>query len=230
MSTTIALVLYPGLTPLDLIGPLQVVSTLARLRPEFRPIVVAERPGEVIGDDGLTFVTDAAFVDAPHPNVLVVPGGGKPTLEAMSHEPLRAYVRQAAGTADLVTTVCTGALIVAATGLLNGRDATTHWAYRGILEHYGARYRRRRWVEDGPFLMSAGVSAGIDTALRLVARLTDDTTARAVQRAMDYDPRPPFGGLDYDRMPLLARAMGTMHALLAPRITRRARRLIAEGR
>ena len=102
-------------------------------------------------------------------------------------------MRQAAESAELVMSVCTGALILASVGLLEGRPATTHWAYRGILQQYGARYERRRWVEDGKYLMSAGVSAGIDAALRLIERLSDEETMRRVQASVGYDPEPPFG-------------------------------------
>ena len=229
-AKTIAFVIYPGLTPLDLIGPLQVLSELARIRSEFRPMVVAERPGRLEGDSGIVFSVEASFDDVPHPFALMVPGGGAPTLEAMRHPPLRAFVKRAADAADVVGSVCTGALILGAVGLLEGREATTHWAYRDILERFGATYRRQRWVEDGNFITSAGVSAGIDTALRLVARLTDDDTARSVQARLDYDPHPPFGGIDYDRMPLLARAMRGYHAVAAPWIVRRPKRLTAAGK
>jgi transcriptional regulator GlxA family with amidase domain len=92
----------------------------------------------------------------------------------------------------VVGSVCTGALILAAAGLLAGRQATTHWASHRLLERLGARYLPERWVEDGKFITSAGVSAGIDMALALTARLTDEPTARMVQLAIEYDPHPPF--------------------------------------
>jgi transcriptional regulator GlxA family with amidase domain len=96
-----------------------------------------------------------------------------------------------------VTSVCTGALILGAAGLLEGRKATTHWAYYKLLERLGATYLPKRWVEDGKFITSAGVSAGIDMALFLAARLTNESAARLVQLGIEYDPHPPFGGIDW---------------------------------
>ena len=98
----------------------------------------------------------------------------------------------------MCASVCTGALILAAAGLLEGRPATTHWAYWRLLERLGARYvPEQRWVEDGKFITSAGVSAGIDMALHLVERLTDEATARRVQLGIEYDPKPPHGGIQW---------------------------------
>jgi hypothetical protein len=111
----------------------------------------------------------------------------------MGDPAIRDYLRHAAETAPVVGSVCTGALIRAAAGLLQGRQATTHWAYHRMLERLGATYLPQRWVEDGRFITSAAVSAGIDTALALVARLTDEPTARMVQLAIEYDPHPPLG-------------------------------------
>jgi transcriptional regulator GlxA family with amidase domain len=91
-------------------------------------------------------------------------------------------------------------LILAPVSLLEGRQATTHWAFYKVLEQFGAKYVRRRWVEDGKFICSAGVSAGIDMALRLAARLTDEQTAREVQYRLDYDPEPQFEGIDYEHI------------------------------
>jgi transcriptional regulator GlxA family with amidase domain len=148
---TVAFVLYPGLTLLDLVGPLQVFASLRQFNDQYRPVVVAER------------------------------------LEPMATDgPLK--VIAAADTTPVVGSVCTGALVLAAAGLLEGRQAATHWAYHRLLERLGATYLPKRWVEDGKFITSAGVSAGIDMALALVARLTDEPTARMVQVAIQYDP------------------------------------------
>jgi transcriptional regulator GlxA family with amidase domain len=118
----------------------------------------------------------------------------------MGDEALRGYLRQVAGTASVVASVCTGAMILAAAGLLEGRNATTHWSHHRLLERLGATYRPERWVEDGKVITSAGVSAGIDMALALVARLTDEPTARMVQLWIEYDPQPPFGGINWDQI------------------------------
>ncbi len=226
----IAFVLYPGLTVLDLIGPLQVLSMLERFAPAYRPVVVAARREPVPTDVGVPMVPDRTFADVPHPAVVLVPGGDLPTIRAMSDPAVRAYVRTAAASAEYITSVCTGSLILGAVGLLEGRDATTNWFYSGVLDDLGATYRRRRWVEDGNLIMSAGVSAGIDMALHLAARLTDETTARRVQLALDYDPQPPHGGIDYDHIPSLPHVLRGAIGLTGPALGARTRRLTNAGR
>ncbi len=227
---TVAFVLYPGLTPLDLVGPLQVFTSLHKLVPGYRPVVVAERIAPLASDIAVDLVADKTFAEVPHPDILVVPGGVEGTLRAMSDEALRRYVRTAAESAELVASVCTGALILASVGLLEGRPATTHWVARGVLRNLGSRYRRQRWVEDGKVITAAGVSAGIDLALHLVAKLTDRETARKVQLDIEYDPQPPFGGIDWARLGFWPRAMRTGVALLAPLLTRRPKRLSRQAR
>src|SRR5918993_2215447 len=172
---TIAFVLYPGLTLLDLVGPLQVLSTLGSIAPEYRTVVVAERlePTDTDVPGQMKMLPNNTFEEVACPFAFVVPGGMMPTMRAMGNEAIRAYVRSAAETAEVVGTVCTGACILASVGLLEGRRATTHWAFYRVLEQFGATYVRERWVEDGKFICSAGVSAGIDMALQLTARLTD---------------------------------------------------------
>jgi transcriptional regulator GlxA family with amidase domain len=196
---TIAFVLYPGLTPLDLIGPLQVMSTLAIIDPRFRTTVVAERIDAMPSDTPVSLSPEAVFDDEPDPFAIVVPGGGGPTLRALANPAIIDYVRSVAPSAELVTSVCTGALILAAAGLLEGRQATTHWAYAGILERLGAKYVRQRWVEEGKHITSAGVSAGIDMALHLTERLAGRDVSRFVQLAIEYDPEPPGGRIDWEQ-------------------------------
>jgi transcriptional regulator GlxA family with amidase domain len=221
----IAFVIYPGLTVLDLVGPLQVLTALERFAPTYRTVVVGASREPVPTDVGVAMVADRTFDEVPKPAIVVVPGGALPTIRAMSDPVIRDYVRTAAVSADLVTSVCTGSLILGAVGLLDGRDATTNWFYSGVLERLGARYHQKRWVEDGNVITSAGVSAGIDMALHLAARLTDEVTARKVQLAVDYDPQPPFGGIDYADIPAAPRAMRGAISLLAPAIAARAKRL-----
>ena len=196
----VAFVLYPGLTLLDLVGPLQVFASLRRFNDQYRPVVVAERIEPMPTDGPLTVTADQTFGDVGDPAVVIVPGGDEPTIKAMGNQTIRDYLRHAAETAPVVGSVCTGALVLAAAGLLEGRTATTHWAYHSLLERLGATYLPQRWVEDGRFITSAGVSAGIDMALALVARLTDGATARLVQVAIEYDPHPPFGGIDWSEV------------------------------
>jgi transcriptional regulator GlxA family with amidase domain len=197
---TIAFVLYPGLTLLDLVGPLQVFASLTMFNQQYRPVVVAERIQPMPTDTPLTVTAGHTFDQVPDPAVVIVPGGDAPTIKAMGDQAIRDYVLHAAETAAVVGSVCTGALVLAAAGLLEGRSATTHWAYHRLLERLGATYLPERWVEDGKFITSAGVSAGIDLALALVARLTDEPTARRVQVAIEYDPHPPFGGIDWTQV------------------------------
>jgi transcriptional regulator GlxA family with amidase domain len=199
---TIAFVLYPGLTLLDLVGPLQVLSVLGSIAPEYRTVVVAEclEPTDTDVPGQMKVLPNNTFEEVPRPFAFVVPGGVMPTMRAMGNEAIRGYVRSAAETAEVVGSVCTGACILASVGLLEGRWATTHWAFYKVLEQFGATYVRERWVEDGRFISSAGVSAGIDMALQLTARLTDERTSREVQYRLGYDPEPPFGGNDYERI------------------------------
>ena len=229
---TIAFVLYPGLTVLDLTGPLQVLTALSELAPEYRTVVVAERvePTDTDIPGEMKVVPNSTFEEVPHPFAFIVPGGVTPTLRAMSNEAIRGYVRSAAETAEVVSSVCTGALILGSVGLLEGRQATTHWAFYKVLEEFGARYVRRRWVEDGKFIMSAGVSAGIDMALQLAARLTDEQTSREVQYRLGYDPEPPFGGIDYEHIGGQLGVWRAVVSLAAPVIAAKPKRLTRQGR
>jgi transcriptional regulator GlxA family with amidase domain len=222
---TIAFLLYPGLTPLDLVGPLAVLHKMAEFDPRYETTIVAEHLEPVEGDNGIRFIPNKTFDEVPYPYAIVVPGGSTQTLRAMKNPAIRRYVLQATATAEAVVSVCTGALILASVGLLEGKQATTHWAYYGVLNALGARYVRERWVVNGKIINSAGVSAGIDMALKLVANLTDEETARKVQLWIDYDPHPPFGGLDYARMPALPRAVRAYYTLAAPFIVSGVKRL-----
>lgn len=131
---TIAVVLYPGLTALDLVGPLQVLTELERFTPRYRTVVVGARSEPTPTDLGLRMVPDRTFAQVPDPHVVVVPGGRTGTIRAMSDPDIREYVVAAAGSADLIGSVCTGSLILGAVGLLEGRQATTNWFFSGVLE------------------------------------------------------------------------------------------------
>jgi transcriptional regulator GlxA family with amidase domain len=227
---TIALVLYPGLTFFDLAGPLRVFAGVSELAPEYRTVTVGERAEPMDTETRVRMIPTHTFRDVPDPYVLLVPGGGLPTLRAMGSEPIRNYVRSAAETAEVAGSVCTGTLILASVGLLEGRQATTHWAYHKVLEELGATYVRKRWVEDGKFVSSAGVSAGIDMALALAARLTDEGIARRVQRSVGYDPHPPFGGIDYDHLDAVSAAARAGLSLVAPLIAAGPKRLTRQNR
>jgi transcriptional regulator GlxA family with amidase domain len=226
---TIALVMYDGLTVFDLAGPLELMTALAKIRPEYQPIVVAKEITPLTSDGGLTFLPNKSFAGVPSPHVLIVPGGGVPTLRAMSDPAIRSYLRSADQSTQFTASVCTGALLLASVGMLQGRDATTHWGYANYLDDYGARYVQQRWVVSGKVINSAGVSAGIDMALHLISRLADEATARQVQLAVHYDPQPPFGDIDYDRFPPLMRVIRTVSTLQAPLFTRKPKQMLRQG-
>jgi transcriptional regulator GlxA family with amidase domain len=197
----VAFVVYPGLTLLDLVGPLQVLTNLGA---PYRTLTVGERVETMPTDTGLGIVPEATFAEAPHPYAIVVPGGGRGTIRAMATPAVQDYLRAADETAEVVTSVCTGALVLAAAGLLEGRDATTHWGFADYLNRLGTRYQRARWVEDGKYITAAGVSAGIDMALFLAARLTNEDRAQRIQAGIEYDPQPPFGPMDWNRADVAA--------------------------
>jgi transcriptional regulator GlxA family with amidase domain len=224
----IAFVLYPGLTVFDLAGPLEVFSALSRIAPRFCPVVVAEQAGPIMTDIGVRMVPNATFADLPHPDAFFVPGGLIPTFMAMSDLAIRGYIRTAAQSAQWIVSVCTGALLLASVGLLEGREVTTHWLCPRYLEDLGAHYVQKRWTASGNIINSAGVSAGIDMALYVVSRFTDEETARRVQWLLQYDLQPPFGGIDYQHMKLFPRLLRGIFTLMAPYYTGKARRLIRQ--
>lgn len=198
---TIAFVVYPGLTPLDLVGPLQVLAALAQIDPTYRTVVVGAAKDTLDTDTPLRIAPSHTFDEVPSPFAVLVPGGAVPTLRAMADERLLAWLRTAAASAELLTSVCTGSLVLGAAGLLEGKRATTHWMFRDLLPGVGATPVAERWVEDGRVITAAGVSAGIDLALHLVERLAGRQVATNVQFAIEYDPEPPQGALDWANQP-----------------------------
>jgi putative intracellular protease/amidase len=185
---SIVFLIYDGLTPLDFVGPFEVLSRL----PGARTTVAAPRRGEVSAAGGkLKLVADAAIAEIDAADVLVVPGG--PGARTLMHDAaITGRVRDIAGTARWVASVCTGSLILGGAGLLKGLDATTHWAAKPLLEPWGARPVDARIVERGRIVTAAGVSAGIDMALLLAARIAGEDVAKAIQLRIEYDPQPPF--------------------------------------
>jgi transcriptional regulator GlxA family with amidase domain len=198
------------------------------LQPRHHVVVVAEDLDAVPTDTPVRVAATSTLDEAPEPDVVVVPGGGAPTLRQLANPVLLDYLRHADRHAEVVASVCTGALLLAGAGPLQGRRATTHWAYHRFLDRLGAKYVPERWVEDDRYLTGAGVSAGIDMALRLAARLTNDDLARLVQLGIEYDPHPPHGGIDWsgvDRDMLAARVEGFANEALADDPAMRARLL-----
>ncbi|MBO0804179.1 MAG: DJ-1/PfpI family protein [Nocardiopsaceae bacterium] len=189
----IVIPLFDRFAPLDAIGPYQVLKLL----PDAEIVFAATRPGPV-ADEGGAFAQHAraAFGDVPHPDVILVPGGAGQAGH-MTGGPLRDWLIEADKTSTWTTSVCTGALILAGAGLLDGREATTYWLALDELARLGAKPRKERYVFDGKYVTAAGVSAGIDMALALVAKIADPGTARRCQLAIEYDPKPPFDGDPY---------------------------------
>lgn len=184
----IVIALYDRFTALDAVGPHQVLAHV----PGAEVVFASERARSVSDETGtLTLVADAAFADVPAPDILLIPGGPGQSAQ-MGDTPLRAWAVNADKTSTWTTSVCTGALILAGAGLLDGRQATTYWLAMNELASLGAKPVQDRYVFDGKYATSAGVSAGIDMALALAARLTDDQTAQAIQLGIEYAPNPPF--------------------------------------
>lgn len=185
----VAILLFEGLTPLDAVGPYEVLARLPGARAHF----VAREPGpKRSGDGSLALVADRPLADLPRPEVLVVPGGGAGVELVMADAAVLDWLRAAHDHSRFTTSVCTGSLILGAAGLLRGVRATTHWRARERLEALGAIPTEARVVEEGRLVTAAGVSAGIDMALRLAARLGGDQVAQAIQLGIEYDPEPPF--------------------------------------
>ena len=188
--TAIAIPLFPRFTALDGIGPYEVLQRI----PGFDITFVGHRRGIVRSENGfLGIEVDATFGEVPRPDVVVFPGGiGTRPLER--DEEVLDWVRRAHETTTFTTSVCTGSLVLAAAGLLDGLTATTHWSAMDILAKHGATPVGERVVEhlDRRIITAAGVSSGIDMALRLVELLVDRTAAEASQLMIEYDPQPPF--------------------------------------
>jgi transcriptional regulator GlxA family with amidase domain len=187
----IAVVVYPGMSALELVGSVSVLGGLG-LETGFRTVTVAGSREPVDSNTPLKLVPESTFEDVSQPFGLLIPGGGPGTIRAMGDENVLRYVRSAAEGAQLVASVGTGALLLAAAGLLDGRQATTHRAYREILENLGATYVERRWTSDGKFITSGGTSGGVDMGLHLVGEHKSEHAARQVQLWVEYDPQPPF--------------------------------------
>jgi transcriptional regulator GlxA family with amidase domain len=182
----IAFVLYDKFTALDLVGPYEVLAAW----PDAEVHFVAGAQGPVAADAGLVVSATATFASLRDPDVVVVPGSSRP-FGPLEDGALLDWVRQAAGSATWMASVCTGAGVYAAAGLLAGRRATTHWAFRDALASMGVEVATDRVVFDEPFVSGAGVSAGIDMALSLTARVHGDELARGIQLGIEYDPQPP---------------------------------------
>ena len=184
----IAIPIFDRVTALDAVGPYEVLSRLPGAEVAF----VSFEPGLQRTDTRmLALNADYALDDIPEPDVVLVPGGFG-TRALMHDERMLSWLRHAHETTTWTTSVCTGALLLAAAGLLDGLDATTYWSVRDMLAEFGARPVAERFVEQGKIITAAGVSAGIDMALHLAAHVAGPEVAQAIQLGIEYDPQPPF--------------------------------------
>ncbi len=206
----IAMMVYPKMTAMDLIGPQLLFASLMNVDVQ---LVWKDRT-TVISDTGVPIVPTATFADIDSGlTVLFVPGGTKGTFAAMNDREVLAFLGRVGPSAAYVTSVCTGALVLGAAGLLRGYRATTHWAVRDVLPILGAIPSAERVVEDRNRITGAGVTAGLDFGLHMAAKLRSDDYARMLQLAYEYDPQPPFdAGSPAKAGPHIATAVRSFYA------------------
>jgi transcriptional regulator GlxA family with amidase domain len=203
----VAIALYPGFTAMDIIGPYEVLGRL----PDTEVVFVAETPG-LVGNDLTTLTVDVplSFDDVRTPDVVLV-GGGPGQVRQMSGR-LVDWLREVDATATWMTSVCTGSLILAASGILDGRTATSHWGAYHQLADLGVTPSTDRVVIDGHYVTGAGISAGVDMALTLAGLMVGELEAQTVQLIMEYAPEPPYqaGSLATAPPEVVAHAVGKL--------------------
>jgi cyclohexyl-isocyanide hydratase len=195
----VGFVIFPGITQLDFTGPFEVLSRLATppsisVPSKFaqsRTHVIAKTLEPVSSDRGLHILPSCTFDNCPSLNLICVPGGAG-VVDALADVETVEFIRRQGAHAQFVTSVCIGAFLLGAAGLLKGRRAATHWAYVDLLPLVGASHEKGRIVRDGNVFTSGGVTSGIDFAFRIVAELAGPEVAQAIQLAIEYDPSPPF--------------------------------------
>jgi transcriptional regulator GlxA family with amidase domain len=209
----IAALIFDRVTLLDIVGPLELLAWL----PDAEVTWVGPARGPVrAASHGLGLTVDHALDAVSAADILVVPGG--PGVRPLSRDPaVLDWVRRIHATTTWTTSVCTGALLLGAAGLLDGLEATTHWAAADALEGFGASYTERRVVPQGRIVTAAGVSSGIDMALWLLGRIVGDEAAQAAQLAIEYDPQPPYDAGAPSKAPaaVMARARAAIAAAVA---------------
>ena len=183
----VVFLVYPNVTQLDLTGPAQVLSRLGEAKID----LVWKTHDPVQTDSGFALLPTATFDEVREADILCVPGGFG-CIDVMQDDAALAWVRAVGESAQWVTSVCTGSLILGAAGLLRGYRATSHWAWRDYLGLFGAEPVAERVVFDRNRVTGGGVTAGIDFALALVAAIEGEENARAIQLGLEYDPHPPF--------------------------------------
>ncbi len=219
----IVMVLYPGFTALDLVGPQYMFASM--MGATVHLAAQSMEDGPVMSDTGLAIQPTIALADCPpDPDLLFLPGGATGTAKALENEALITFVRDTGAKAGFVTSVCTGSLLLGQAGLLRGKRATSHWVTRPILRHYGAEPVDARVVRDGNVITGAGVSAGLDFGLSILAGLRGEAYAQAIQLQAEYAPEPPFdAGTPSSAPQVLAEGMAGMFAPLTARMETTAR-------
>ena len=187
--TNVVFVLFDNVTQLDFSGPVQFLSRL----PGAKTHVVSKDGNAVTTDCSFSILPTASFADCPQADIICVPGGHG-VREAITDAAIVDFVQAQAKAATWITSVCTGSFILGAAGLLQGKRATTHWAYTQLLPLFGATHEAARVVRDGNLVTAGGVTSGIDFALELIALAQCEDVARTIQLALEYDPAPPFDG------------------------------------
>lgn len=187
--TNVVFVLFDNVTQLDFSGPVQFLSRL----PGATTHVVSKDGKAVTTDCGFSILPTASFASCPQADIICVPGGHG-VREAIADDAIVDFVRTQAKGATWITSVCTGAFILGAAGLLQGKRATTHWAYTQLLPLFGATHEEARVVRDGNLVTAGGVTSGIDFALGLIELAQGEDVACTIQLALEYDPAPPFDG------------------------------------
>jgi cyclohexyl-isocyanide hydratase len=193
---TIGFLIFPDFTQLDMAGPYEVFALL----PESDVRLIWKTAGPVRSEHGMTVLATTGFADCPSLDLVCVPGGPGVNPLLADREALD-FLRQAASGARWVTSVCTGALLLGAAGLLEGKRAATHWMWRDSLAAFGATAVAERVVTDGNVITAGGVTAGIDFGLAVAAKVAGRDTAEAIQLGLEYDPKPPFDAGSPDRAP-----------------------------
>jgi cyclohexyl-isocyanide hydratase len=226
---TVVFALYPRITQLDFTGPFEVLSRL----PDARCVLASVAGGELEADKGLRFAGLARLPDVDECSLLVVPGGYG-TVNALEDSAYLSAISRLGARARWVTSVCTGSLLLAAAGLLRGKRAACHWAWRDLLKAFGVTPDPARVVRDGNVMTGGGVTAGIDMALEIMAELVGRDYAEAVQLAIEYAPAPPFdsGRPELAREPVLRAAQSRLDAVREQRdaaVHRAAARLAAQA-
>lgn len=182
--------IYDGFTALDMAGPQHVFGSLM----DVKVSTVSIGKKKVKSDTGLTFIADYSIeeIDLSYPYLIVMPGGSQGTVNFAKNKKNISKLIPIISGSKVALSICTGAVIFAKTGLLDGHEVTSHWAILETLELYGAKVVKKRFTKSGKFYSSAGVSAGIDASLSLAAEMVGEEYAKGIQLAMEYDPAPPF--------------------------------------